>query len=150
EGLRQVVPFDRAALTLYLPERGAFRFLAIEGGFISDYFRPGLEIDPKESSVAWVFDHQQPLLRRDLEKEQEYSNERRLAAEGIRSHCVVPLIVRGKGVGTLNVASAAEDQHTEADAEFLQAVSNQVGLTIENMKSDEEIAALRSKVGRTA
>lgn len=143
------MPFDRAALTLYLLERGTFRFLAIEG-FISDYFRPGLEIDPKESSVAWVFDHQQPLLRLDLEKEQEYSNERRLAAEGIRSHCIVPLIVRGKSIGTLNVASAARDQYGKADAEFLQGVANQVALAMENMKSYEEIAALNSKVARAA
>jgi len=57
--LRRVVPFDRAALTLYIPEKDAFRFLAVEG--TSDYFRPGLEIARSESSVGWVFDNQQPL-----------------------------------------------------------------------------------------
>ena len=144
QALRQVVPFDRAALTLYLSGRDVFRFLAIEGGFISDYFRPGLEIDSKENSVGWVFEHQRPLLRRDLEIEQEYSNERRLAAEGMRSHCVVPLMVRGKSIGTLNVASGARNQYAEADAEFLQEVANQVALAIENMQAYEEIARLKS------
>ncbi|MGH9452647.1 MAG: GAF domain-containing protein, partial [Terriglobia bacterium] len=146
QALRQVVPFDRAALTLYLPERDVFRFLAVEGGFISDYFRPGLEIDPKENSVKWVFDHQRPLFRRDLEREQEYANERQLAAEGMRSHCVVPLMVMGKSVGTLNVASAARDQYGEADAAFLQEVANQVALAIENMQSYEEIARLKARL----
>ena len=147
--LGRVVPFDRAALPLYQHERDDFRFMAIEGGFVSDYFRPGLEIDPKENSVGWVFRHQQPILRRDLEKEQEYANERRLAAEGMRSLCVVPLIVRGKSIGTLNVASGNQDQYSEADAEFLQKVANQLALVMENMKSYEDIASLNLKVAQS-
>jgi hypothetical protein len=39
--LRRVIPFDRAAFTLYLPKRDVFRFLAIEGLLGSSHFRPG-------------------------------------------------------------------------------------------------------------
>jgi formate hydrogenlyase transcriptional activator len=148
EALRRVVSFERAALTLYLPDKDVFRFVAIEGGFVSDYFKPGLEISPQESSVGWVFHHQRPILRRDLEKEQQYSNERRLAQEGMRSHCVVPLIVRGRSIGTLNVASSTQNQYSEAAAQFLQEVANQVALAVENMKSYEEIAALKGRLER--
>ncbi len=146
EALRRVVPFDRAALTLYLPDKKVFRFVAIQGGFVSDYFKPGLEISPQESSVGWVFHHQRPILRRDLEKEQQYSNERRLAQEGMRSHCVVPLIVHGNSIGTLNVASSKQNQYSDAAAEFLQEVANQVALAVENMKSYEEIATLKARL----
>ncbi|MBZ5513575.1 MAG: sigma 54-interacting transcriptional regulator [Acidobacteriia bacterium] len=146
EALRRFVPFDRAALTLYLPEKDVFRFVAIEGSDASDYFRPGLEISPQESSVGWVFHHQRPILRRDLEKEQQYSNERRLAREGMRSHCVVPLIVRGRSIGTLNVASNAQNQYSEEASDFLQEVANQVALAVENMKSYEEIATLKARL----
>lgn len=150
EALRRVVPFDRAALTLYQPDKDVFRFVAIEGASASGYFRPGLEISPQESSVGLAFRLQKPILRRDLEKEQEYLNERRLAAEGMRSHCVVPLIVRGKSIGTLNVARSMPNQYSEEVAEFLQEVANQVGLAIENMKAYEEIAALNARVALTA
>ena len=146
EALRRVVPFERAALTLYLPNKKVFRFVAIEGGLVSDYFKPGQEISPQDSSVGWVFHHQRPILRRDLEQEQQYSNERRLAQEGMRSHCVVPLIVRGKSIGTLNVASSKQNQYSEAAAEFLQEVANQVALAVENMKSYEEIATLKARL----
>ena len=146
EALRRVVPFERAALTLYLPDKKVFRFVAIEGGLVSDYFKPGLEISPQDSSVGWVFHHQRPILRRDLEKEQQYSNERQLAQQGMRSHCVVPLIVRGKSIGTLNVASSERNQYSEAAAEFLQEVANQVALAVENMKSYEEIATLKARL----
>ncbi|HEV2379356.1 MAG TPA: sigma 54-interacting transcriptional regulator [Terriglobia bacterium] len=146
EALRPVVSFDRAAFTFYLAEKNVFRFTAIEGGFVSDYFRPGLEIEPAGNSVGWVFHHQRPIIRGDLEKEQQYANERRLAAEGVRSHCMVPLIVRGKSIGTLNVASGDKNRYSEADAQFLQEVANQVALAIANMKSYEEIAALKARL----
>ena len=64
----------------------------------------------------------------------------------MRSHCVVPLIVRGKSIGTLNVASSTRNQYSEAAAEFLQEVANQVALALENMKSYEEIATLKARL----
>ena len=66
KALRRVVAFDASALTLYLPESDTFRFLAMEGSIGS--FRAGQEIQHDETSVGWVFDHQQPCVRRDLEK----------------------------------------------------------------------------------
>ncbi|HEX5410681.1 MAG TPA: sigma 54-interacting transcriptional regulator [Terriglobia bacterium] len=146
ESLRVGVPFDRAALTIYQPGREVFRFVAIEGRAVSNYFRPRLEISPVNNSVGWVFHHQRPILRQDLEQEQQYENERRLAAEGMRSHCVVPLIVRGKSIGTLNVAHTHPGQYSQKNAEFLQEVANQVALAVENMQAYEEIAALKARL----
>jgi formate hydrogenlyase transcriptional activator len=146
EAVRRIVPFDRAALTLYLPGKEAFRYLAVESGLDSEYFRAGMEFDRKASVSAWVFDHQQPAVRRDLEMEQRYGNDKRLVAEGLKSDCVVPLIVRGKSIGTLNVGSVAKDQYSKEDAEFLQEIANQVALAFENMRAYEQIAALKAKL----
>ncbi len=142
--LRRVVAFDVSALTLYLPERNTFRFLAVEGSIGS--FKVGQEIQHEDTSVGWVFDHRQPSLRRDLEKEQQYSNERLLAAEGMRSHCVVPLMARGSCIGTLNVASTKADQYSGEDADFLREVAAQVSLAVENMKAYEDIQTLKRKL----
>jgi len=144
KALRRVVPFDASALILYLPERDTFRFLAVEGAMGS--FRVGQEIHHENTSIGWVFHHRKPCLRRDLEKEQEYSNERLLVAEGIRSHCVVPLVVRGSCIGTLNVASRNANQYSAEDAGFLGEVATQVALAVENMKTYEEIKTLTGKL----
>ena len=144
ETLRRLIPFNKAAFTLYNPERDTFR--VVTEGLRSNYFRDGLEFDRKQSVAGWVFDHRRPALRRNLEKEQQYPNDRRLLADGINSHCVVPLIVRGKCLGTLHVASETTDQYSEADAEFLQEVANQVALAVENMNTYEEIAALKVRL----
>src|SRR5438128_11410925 len=146
ESLRRVIPFDRAGFSLYVPERKTFRLLATESEFSSDYFRVGLELRRGEGISTWVFDHQQPVLRRDLEKEEQYPNDRRHLADGIYSYCVVPLIIRGKSIGTLNVASRTRNQYSERDLEFLQEVASQVALAVENMQSYQEIAALKARL----
>jgi formate hydrogenlyase transcriptional activator len=146
EALRPVFPFDRCAITLYQPEIDSFRFLAVEGELHSDYFQTGLEFSRDETCGSWVFEHLRPLVRRDLEKEQEYPNERRLAVEGIRSMCVVPLVFQGKCIGTLSVVSREKDRYSDEDAMFLQDVANQVALAIQNMQSYQEIASLKSRL----
>ena len=146
ESLRRIIPFDRASFSLYVPERKTFRLLAMESDFSSDYFRVGLELRRGEGISTWVFDHQQPVLRRDLEKEQQYPNDRRHLADGIYSYCVAPLIIRGKSIGTLNVTSRTRNQYSERDLEFLQEVANQVALAVENMKSYQEIATLKTRL----
>jgi formate hydrogenlyase transcriptional activator len=145
EAVRPSIPFDRCAIILYTPETDTLRFLAVEGALGSDYFQPGLEVGREETSAGWVFDHQQPL-RRNLEEAQQFANERRLWAEGIRSLCIVPLILRGKSIGTLSVVSREKDQYSEEAAQFLQEVATQVALAIENMKFYEEIASLKARL----
>jgi len=146
ESLRRVVPFDRAGFSLYVPEKETFRLLATESEFSSDYFRVGLELRQGEGISTRVFDHQQPVLCRDLEEEQQYPNDRRHLADGIYSYCVVPLIIRGKSIGTLNVGSRTRNQYSERDLEFLQEVASQVALAVENMQSYQEIAALKARL----
>jgi formate hydrogenlyase transcriptional activator len=145
EAVRSSIPLDRCAITLYVPETDTIRFLAVEGDLRSDYFQRGLEVSRTETSAGWVFDHQRPL-RRNLEEEPQFANERRLWAEGLRSVCAVPLILRGKSIGTLSVVSRAKDAYSEEDAQFLQEVAIQVALAIENMKFYEEIATLKARL----
>src|ERR1700689_4290775 len=146
EAMHRVISFDRCAITLYQPERDSFLFRAVEGELSSDYFRTGLEVPRSETSVGWVFDHRQPLLRRDLQTEAHYANEHRLCAEGILSKCVLPLAFQGKCIGALSVVSRKRDQYSEEDAPFLQDVANQVTLAIQNMQSYQEINNLKARL----
>jgi formate hydrogenlyase transcriptional activator len=147
EAVRPFIHFDRCAITLYAQETDTFRFLAVEGALQSDYFQTGLEVGHAETSAGWVFDHQQPI-RRNLDEERQFANERRLWAEGLRWLCVVPLILRGKSIGTLSVVSREKGPYSEEDAQFLQEVAIQVALAIENVKFYEEIATLKARLER--
>jgi formate hydrogenlyase transcriptional activator len=89
----------------------------------------------KDSHHGWVFDHQRPLLRRDVATEWQYPIEQRLSETGLRSSCLAPLILEGKSIGTLGIGSDTANQYSEADAEFLCEVAGQVALAAANMKS---------------
>jgi formate hydrogenlyase transcriptional activator len=144
--LQGVLPFNRSAITLYVPERDALRIFAQNDDHPFEFFSVGRELDRKDSHAGWAFDHQRPLIRRNLETEWESSAERLLAEQGVRSICVAPLIAAGKSIGSLNLASNKANQYSNVDGELLQAIANQVALAVENMKAYEEIRALKAKL----
>ena len=147
EAIRRVVAFDRAAFLLHQPETKTLKLVSMESDAESEFFRVGKEYDLKETRIsAWVLDRQQAVVRGDLEKEQQSPGDRRLVAEGIQSYCVVPLVARGNSIGTFTVWSETKNRYSEADAELLQEVANQVSLAIANMKSYEEISALKARL----
>jgi formate hydrogenlyase transcriptional activator len=147
EAIRRVVSFDRAAFLLYRPETKTLKLLSMDSDTETEFFRLGKEYDLQETRIsAWVLDRQQAVVRGDLEKEQQSAGDQRLIAEGIQSYCVVPLVAMGNSIGTFTVWSEAKNRYSEADSELLQEVANQVALAIANMKSYEEIAALKARL----
>src|ERR1700758_3110235 len=74
EGLKRVVRFDLVGLVLYEPENDVLRVAALEGLHQTSHFGVGREVS-KESPARWVFDHQRPILRQDLETERQYPAE---------------------------------------------------------------------------
>jgi formate hydrogenlyase transcriptional activator len=146
--LRPIVPFDRTAIFLHDPGRDVLRLFVLESSLPSAYFVVGLEIPATESHVGLVFQQRRPFVRRDLEREHHYAGEREALADGVRSFVIVPLVVRGRCLGTLAVASIRVGQYADADVAFLQEVAGQVALAIENMMAYEQIATLTARLER--
>jgi formate hydrogenlyase transcriptional activator len=146
EILRHFLSFDGAVITLYVPEKDAFRSFALDTEIATEYLRAGMEIPRKESMVTEIFERQRGRIRGDIEKVQRFANDRRLLEIGILSDCIVPLIVGGKSVGTLGIGSMKKGQYSETDMELLQEVANQVALAVSNMVSYEEIAQLKARL----
>jgi len=148
QAVRRVVPFERTAIFLHDAEKDVLKLFILESSLPSSYFTVGLEMAPGESHVGLVFQRQEPFLRRDLATERQYPAEDLAYGDGVRSYVIVPLIVRGKSIGTLAVASTTPGRYSEADVRFLREVANQVALAVENMKAYEEIAALKARLER--
>jgi len=147
EAIRRVVSFDRAAFLLHQPETKTLKLVSMDSDAESEFFCLGKDYDLEETRIsAWVLDRQQAVVRGDLEKEQQSAGDQRLVAEGIQSYCVLPLVAMGNSIGTFTVWSETKNRYSEADAELLQEVANQVALAIANMKSYEEIASLKARL----
>ncbi len=144
--LRRVVPFERIAVFLHDPQRDMLRLFVLESTLPSSYFVVGLEFPPTESHVGLVFRERRPFVRRDLERERQYPAEDQALADGVRSFAIVPLVARGRCIGTLAVASTRVSQYSNSDAAFLEEVAGQVALAIENMTAYEEIATLKARL----
>ena len=145
DALRRVVPFDRIAIFLHDPEKELLRLFVLESAPPVGRYLVGLEWGINESHPGWVFKNQRPLVRQDLASNRHYPTEDLLLADGVRSFVVVPLIAAGRSIGTLNLNSATPGQYSQSDADFLQEVANQVALAVDNMKSYEEIEALKAR-----
>jgi len=137
--LRRVIPFDRIAAFLHDADRDVLTLFILESSLPTAYFHVGLEMRQNESHVGWVFKEQKALLRRDLETERIYPPDEWAYADGVRSYIIVPLVVRGRSIGVLAVASTVAGQYSEADATFLQEAAKQVALAIENMQAYEAL-----------
>ncbi len=145
QSLRRVVPFARAALFLHDPHKDVLRLFVVETSLPSTYFFAGLEMPAHDSHVGWAFRNERPLLRRDLERERQYPMEDRAYGDGVRSYMIVPLLARGRCIGTLAVANTRPNQYAEADVAFLQEAAKQVALAVENMQAYE---AMEHEVAR--
>lgn len=133
QALKKVLPFDRMGLSLYAPEKRALKLAATEGCSPDSFYRTGLMLECKETHHGWVFQHKKAMVRRDLQQEIEFQIEQRNVTEGIRSYCAVPLIVRGDSLGVMIILSCQKNRYSTEHVEFLQEVSDQVGLAVKSL-----------------
>jgi PAS domain S-box-containing protein len=136
EALHRVLSFDRSAVFLHDPAKNVLRLYVAETKAVpSPHFVTGWEIPAADSPAGWVFQNQRPLLRQDMSVERKYEIEDLMLRQGFRSLAIVPLIVRGKSIGTLNLASVNPSQYSAEDVDLLTEVANQIALAIENMRA---------------
>jgi len=131
--VRNVIPYDRMALSLYEPEHRALRLAAADGQSADSFYQEGLLLDSKASHHGWVFQNQKPLVRCDLEREVEFQIEEHNVEEGMRSYCAVPLVARGQSVGVFIVLSSKRNSFSGAHTEFLREVSDQLTLAVKSL-----------------
>ncbi len=144
--LARVIKFDRLALSMHDPESDVLRLVTYAGPYHRDDYTPiGRVLDLNDSPAGRAFLSQKPVLRRDLESERQTSSEERAYGHGFRSLCALPLTVRGRRIGAITVGSLVKDQYTEADAEFLMEVGNQIAIAVDNMRAHEETEALKTR-----
>ena len=130
EAVRRVVPFDRTAVFLHDPGRDVLRLFTLESSLPTSYFVLGLEMPANDSHVGRVFREQRLFLRGDLGTLREFPMEERAYGDGVRSYVIVPLVVHGRHIGTLAVASVNPHQYSESDAAFFQEVASSLGMDV--------------------
>jgi len=140
--LRRVIPHDLAGLAIYDSRTRQLVAHVLEFPRNQDFVEMGEPIPLEGTPEGLAFASQQTVLIKKLNLS-EFPAEivKRAAAEGLKSGCAVPLISRGRALGTLSVVSLHEEAFTEDDAELLGRIGVQVAIAVENALSFEHARA---------
>ncbi|HEU5264996.1 MAG TPA: sigma 54-interacting transcriptional regulator [Gaiellaceae bacterium] len=145
--LARVIPFDRAALVLHDPARDVFTAFGAAESTLTPLVTPLAHEWPREGSrTAWVLDHGRSLVTADLREPPWFIEHAFLLKGGILSVASVPMTIKGRVIGTLNVCSRVVCRYSEEDASLLAAIGEQMALAIENLLAYEEIASLKARL----
>ncbi|HXF41495.1 MAG TPA: sigma 54-interacting transcriptional regulator [Blastocatellia bacterium] len=132
--LREVIHCDAFWMSLVDSEAGELRVFALDSKFNKNAEADEGRVFPLEGTMAEkVINSLQPLLvtRADLE-ESGSPVVQSIAAQGIHSSCLAPLIARGRAIGVISMASVRESAFTQADAELLMLIAGQIAIAVEN------------------
>jgi formate hydrogenlyase transcriptional activator len=72
----------------------------------------------------------------------------RAATEGVKAHCLIPLVNRGKILGFLSILRTTDTPFTSEDVDFLNRASGQIAIAIENAQAYREISELKDKLAQ--
>lgn len=103
--------------------------------------KPNVQVDASISGE--VIRSKKPLAVFDVCSETRYSYRDLAAREGLTSMLSVPMVLKDKAIGLINVYTKTPHHFSEEEVNVLQMVANQAAVAIENTKLMEE--ALKAK-----
>ena len=147
--LHHVVNFEYMRLLLHDPERDVMRLHTLEMPNQSCDVLGCQELPVAESPGGWVWQHQQPLLVSDVEKETRFPRVTDvMRQQGVKSYCVVPLTTAQRRLGALGFGSLQEATYDGSDLEFLQQVAKQVAVAVDNALNSQSVQSHQQDLAR--
>lgn len=83
---------------------------------------------PGQGIIGWVAQHGQPIRTGDVSRDERYLP----VIKNIQSELCVPLIVRDKVIGAINIETTEPNAYSERDESLLTALANSVAIAFEN------------------
>ena len=147
--IRRVLKADVISLTLLDPELNQLKLYALDFPGSNGFIEEGTTCTLCGCPATTAITQREPVVLSRQELEQSESTvSKRLVAEGVKSACCVPLLLRDRTLGALNIGSLQEAAFTQADAEMLSEVAKQIALAVANSLAYQEIAALKDKLAK--
>lgn len=85
-----------------------------------------------EGIVGLVAQEKEPVVIPDVSKDKRYKEKKLASKEGLVSMLSVPMMVKDKVIGVINVYTVKEYKFTKSDIHLLSVVANQAAVAIEN------------------
>ncbi len=143
--VRRVMESDYASVTL--PEEDG-RFLRVYARQFSDggeAWEEEIVVPAAGRPATQVIETGKPLLL-NREALTAFGPQFALAARGFKSVCILPMITRGKVLGTLNLGCLGEDVFSAGDFEFLAQLAAQIAIGVENALNFQKLSDARERL----
>jgi len=141
--LQRVVPFARVTLVLHDPGPDIMRLHALAGPAVPYV----VELPVAESPAGIAWQTQRPLVLEHIDRDTRFPTATEiLRADGIKSHCSVPLTSPLRRLGALSFSSRNENAFSDADVDFLQQLTSQIALAVDNTLHHEQLTSERDRL----
>jgi sigma-B regulation protein RsbU (phosphoserine phosphatase) len=128
EIIKDVIPHDLFAILLYNERTRSLRMRYSIGH--REEVANKLLIGPGEGITGAAAASRQPVLVRDVRTDSRYLN----ALDAVRAELAVPMLVRGKLVGVIDLQSTRLNAFSEQDRALLALIASRVGVAIDNAR----------------
>jgi two-component system NtrC family sensor kinase len=147
-GIREILHVEAGSLILMDEETGDLVFrktLSPEQGWIT-----GRTIQPGEGIVGYVVQSGRPKLVNNVERDPHFS----VAVDeehGFSTHAIlcVPLTIRDRVIGAIEVINKLDGPFTEQDRELLRAMAASVAVAVENANLYRELSDFAEELERS-
>ena len=127
--LRKVIDVDWTAIALVEGEESRILTLSSE---IGSEFQPGDRVPLKGTATEWVVTHKRALVESNLSQESMFWTGKYHLKHGVQSVVRVPLLVNGKAIGSLSIASRRANAYSQNQIHLLSQLASQIAMPIEN------------------
>jgi formate hydrogenlyase transcriptional activator len=146
--IREVIHCDLAGISLPDPASDHYRLFAIDFPGGKGFLHEDL-VTPKFGPGKQVLETLKPVIVNHFSSDEApHEAWDRAIAEGLKSHCLIPIVNRGQPLGILGIGRTTEVTFTPEDVEFLTQVSGQIAIAIENALAYQEISELKDKLAQ--
>jgi formate hydrogenlyase transcriptional activator len=136
--LQEVVDVQLLGFSLHNDQRNVMELYLWEGEGAQLFPR---EIPVGESASGWVWEHQEPLLIRDLQEDDRFPAVLDVLREkGYRTYYMMPPTTAQKRLGALGVASHKADAYGAEDERLLPRIAELAALAVENALTRDAVA----------
>ena len=146
--IREVMECGGVGITLTDTASGEQRLYALDLPHGKGVATEGLLL-PHSGAANEAFRSMKPIVVSANEMESLSPEAYRVSiAEGAKSHCIIPIVNRGRALGTLGIARRTAVPFGPEDIDLLSQAAGQIGIAIENALAYEEISELKDKLAQ--
>ena len=146
--ITKVVPWARASITQYDPGADGFKFYVVATTMAQVVLHRNMVVPRIGSGMGWSYDHKSVHVRPDLKREQVFLEDKWYVQEGLGRMINLPLLVRDRCLGILNIGSIEPGVPDPDDLEFLSQVAMQIAYAIDHVQAYEQIDRLRDRLAK--